>query len=97
MSLEEAHYKLSYLNACVGGFRDRGYLREGAPADIVVYDLDKLGSAPMEVAHDLLDGDWRRIQKPEGCRWTLVNGEVTLEDGKPTGALSGKLLRHGAG
>ena len=51
---------------------------------------------PNEVVHDLPGGDWRRVQKAEGYRWTLVNGQVTLEDGVPTGALSGKLLRHGA-
>ena len=96
LSLEEAHFKLSYLNAVAGGFRDRGFLREGAPADIVVYDLDKLALGPNEVVHDLPGGDWRRVQKAEGHRWTLVNGQVTLEDGAPTGALSGKLLRHGA-
>ena len=97
ISLEEAHYKLSFLPAFLGGFHDRGFLREGAPADIVVYDLENLEMLPTEVAHDLPGGDWRRIQKAKGYRWTLVNGEVTLEDGKPTGTLSGKLLRHGRG
>ena len=95
VSLEEAHFKLSYLPAFVGGFRDRGFLREGAPADIVVYDLEKLSLGPVEVAHDLPGGDWRRVQGSEGYRWTMVNGRVTLEDGKPTGVLPGKLLRHG--
>ena len=97
MSLEDAHYKLSYLTAFAAGIRDRGFLREGAAADIVVYDLEKLAAGPVEVVHDLPGGDWRRIQKSEGYRWTLVNGDITFEDGNPTGALSGKLLRHGMG
>jgi N-acyl-D-aspartate/D-glutamate deacylase len=42
ISLEDAHYKLSYLPAHLGGFKDRGAIRERAPADIVVYDLEKL-------------------------------------------------------
>ena len=95
VTLEEAHYKLSYLPAFLGGIKDRGFLREGAPADVVVYDLENLALGPIETANDLPDGDWRRIQKAEGYRWILVNGEVTLEDGNPTGAFSGKLLRHG--
>ena len=97
LSLEEAHNKLSYLPAHVGGFRDRGFIREDAPADIVVYDLNKLKLLPTEVAEDQPGGEWRRIQKAEGYKWTIVNGEVTLEDGEPTGALPGKLLRHGLG
>ena len=97
MTLEEAHYKLSYLPAFFGGIKDRGFLREGAPADVVVYDLENLALGPIETARDLPDGDWRRIQKATGFRWIMVNGEVTLEDGDPTGALSGKLLRHGRG
>ena len=97
VSLEEAHYKLSALPAFFGGVHDRGFLREGAPADVVVYDMDKLKLLPTEIAHDLPGGDWRRVQKAEGYRWTIVNGEVTFEDGAPTGALPGKLLRKGRG
>lgn len=98
VSLEEAHYRLSYLPANAAGFRDRGYLREGAPADIVVYDLDKLKVDPEwvgSIAHDFPGNEWRRIQKAHGYRWILVNGEVTFEDGECTGATPGKLLRHG--
>ena len=95
MTLEDAHFKLSYLPAHCGGFKDRGVIREGAPADILVYDLDKLEVLPSEIAEDLPGGDWRRIQKAKGYNWILVNGEVTFEDGEPTGALPGKLLRNG--
>jgi len=97
LSLEDAHYKLSYLPAFLGGFKDRGFLREGAPADIVVYDLAKLDVTPSEVAEDLPGGEWRRIQKAKGYQWIMVNGQVTFQDGEPTGALPGKFLRHGRG
>ena len=97
LSLEDAHYKLSYLPAHFGGFKDRGALREGAPADIVVYDLNKLEVLPSEVAEDLPGGEWRRIQKSKGYNWILVNGEITFEEGEPTGAMPGKLLRNGRG
>ena len=98
MSLEEAHYRLSYLPARAAGFRDRGMLTEGAPADVVVYDLEGLKITPEwtgEIVHDFPGGEWRRIQRPDGYRWILVNGEVTFEDGRETGATPGKLLRHG--
>ena len=97
VSLEEAHYKLSYLPAFFGGFQNRGFLREGSLADIVVYDLENLTLLPSEVAHDLPGGEWRRVRRVEGYRWILVNGQVTFEDGKPTGAMPGKLLYHGRG
>ncbi len=97
VSLEDAHYKLSYLPAHFGGFKDRGALREGAPADIVVYDLNKLEVLPSEVAEDLPGGEWRRIQKSKGYNWIMVNGEITFEEGEPTGAMPGKFLRNGRG
>ncbi|HJU20099.1 MAG TPA: amidohydrolase family protein [Stellaceae bacterium] len=97
ISLEDAHYKLSYLPAHLGGFKDRGVIRENAPADIVVYDLEKLEVLPSEVAEDLPGGEWRRIQKSKGYNWILVNGEITFVDGEPTGALPGKFLRNGRG
>ena len=53
MTLEDAHHKLSYLPAFMGGFRDRGYLLEGAAADIVVYDLENLKATNPEIVHDL--------------------------------------------
>jgi N-acyl-D-aspartate/D-glutamate deacylase len=98
LTLEEAHYHLSYLPAQAAGFLDRGFLREGAPADIVVYDLAALKRTPeweFEIAHDMPAGEWRCVQRAEGYRWTLVNGEVTFEDGQCTGAKPGKLLRNG--
>ena len=97
LSLEEAHYKLSYLPATFGGIKDRGFIREGTPADLVVYDLDRLDLLAPEVTHDLPGGDWRRVQRAEGYRWILVNGEVTFEDGKETGAVPGEVLLHGRG
>ena len=96
-TLEEAHYHLSYLPAQAAGFLDRGYLRAGAPADIVVYDLEKLRITPEgghDVVYDYPANEWRRVQRAEGYRWILVNGEVTFEDGKPTGATPGQLLRN---
>jgi N-acyl-D-aspartate/D-glutamate deacylase len=95
LSLEEAHYRLSYLTAWAAGIKDRGCLREGLAADIVVYDLANLKILPSEVVHDLPAGEWRRVQKAEGYRWVLVNGQLTFEDGKCTGATAGRLLRHG--
>ena len=98
ISLEEAHYRLSALPAHAAGFRDRGVLREGSPADVVVYDLEGLDVDPHwvgSIEHDFPGGEWRRIQHAIGYKSIIVNGEVTFEDGKCTGATPGKLLRHG--
>jgi N-acyl-D-amino-acid deacylase len=97
LSLEDAHWRLSALPSLCAGFRDRGFLREGAPADVVVYDYEKLGAGPMEIARDLPGGEWRRVRKAHGYRAILVNGEVTIDEGIPTGKASGRLLRHGRG
>ncbi len=97
LTLEDAHYKLSYLPAHIGGFKDRGVIREQAPADIVVYDLARLEVLPSEIAEDLPGGEWLRIQKSKGYDWILVNGAITFEDGQPTGSLPGQFLRNGRG
>ena len=95
MDLEQAHWRLSGYSAMAAGFTDRGFLREGAPADILVYDYDALRSLPPERIHDFPSGNWRLAQKSEGYRLTIVNGEVTFQDGECTGATPGILLRHG--
>ena len=96
MSLEKAHYKMSGLPAFIAGFTDRGVLREGFAADIIVYDLDKLGlqyDSPI-YDDDFPGGERRLIQKAKGIRFTVVNGEVTFTEGTVcTDATPGKLLR----
>lgn len=96
ISLEEAHNRLSGMPAWVAGITDRGVLREGYAADLMIYDFENLGAGPVEIANDVPCGEWRRIQKAEGYRWILVNGEVTFEDGKCTQAKPGALLRGGS-
>ena len=95
MSLEQPHYKMSALPAWVASFKDRGRLTVGAWADVIVYDLDRLGmlyDRPL-FANDFPGEERRFIQKPTGLRYTLVNGTVTFRDNECTGALPGKLLR----
>ena len=95
MDLEQAHWRLSGYSAMAAGFTDRGFLREGAPADILVYDYDALRVLPRERIHDFPADDWRLAQKAEGYRQIIVNGGVTFEDGECTGETPGTLLRHG--
>ncbi|MEY2463608.1 MAG: N-acyl-D-amino-acid deacylase, partial [Acidimicrobiaceae bacterium] len=100
LTLEEVHHSLSALPARVAGFKNRGTIAEGAPADVIVYDLENLKTVPeglFDTAFDLPGGDWRRIKRAEGYRWTIVNGAITFEDGKETGATPGRLLRNGRG
>lgn len=98
ITLEEAHYRMSALPAHAAGFRDRGMLREGLAADVVVYDLNGLGIEPDwvgEIVHDFPGGEWRRVQRSKGYRSIIVNGVETFQDGNCTGETPGKLLRHG--
>jgi N-acyl-D-amino-acid deacylase len=95
MSLEQAHYKMSALPAWLADFKDRGVLRVGAWADIMVYNIDELGFLYDKAvfANDFPGDERRLIQKPTGLRYTIVNGTVTFEGNDCTGALPGKLLR----
>ena len=78
------------------GIRDRGWIREGAPADLVIYDLDELDVGEVEKAWDFPAGAWRIIRKPRGYRHIMVNGEETFRDNECTGKVPGRLLRHGS-
>ena len=65
MSLEEAHFRLSAQPAMCAGFKNRGTLVEGAAADVVVYDLDKLED-PADGNRARLPG--RRMAPRAACR-----------------------------
>jgi N-acyl-D-aspartate/D-glutamate deacylase len=95
MSLEEAHWRLAYYPAVAAGLKDRGFLREGAPADVVVYDFERLDSGPQERLWDYPGGEMRLVQKATGYRRIIVNGVTTFVDGDCTDATPGALLRHG--
>ena len=75
------------------GFLDRGLLAPGMKADLNIIDFDRLKLNRPEMRYDLPAGGKRLIQKAEGYRYTIVSGEIILEDGEPTGATPGRLVR----
>jgi N-acyl-D-aspartate/D-glutamate deacylase len=92
-TLEQAVRMLTLVPATLWGFADRGLVREGMAADLLVFDPDTIGAEMPEVVDDLPAGARRLVQRARGIAATVVNGEVLLRDGKPTGALPGRLLR----
>ncbi len=93
LTLEQGVRMLSFEPATHWGFTDRGLIREGLAADLLVFDPETIAPEMPEVVHDLPAGARRLVQKARGFSATVVNGEVVLRDGKPTGALPGQLLR----
>jgi N-acyl-D-amino-acid deacylase len=92
-TLEQAVRTLTLVPATLWGFADRGLVREGMAADLVVFDPDQIAAEMPEVVDDLPAGARRLVQRARGVAATVVNGEVLLRDGKHTGALPGQLLR----
>lgn len=97
ISLEDLHAKMSNEPARVAGLTDRGTLRPGMKADIIIYDYDglDLAAGPYELRHDLPGGDWRRYRQSSGYHFVLVNGVVTHVDGAPTGHHPGEFVIPG--
>jgi N-acyl-D-amino-acid deacylase len=84
LRLEDAIRKMTSLPARTFRFMDRGVIRPGAAADLVLFDLDKVDDpATFEQPH----------QYAEGFDWVLVNGQPVIADGKLTGKRSGQILR----
>ena len=83
VSLEDAIRSSTSLPAQIMGIRNRGLVREGFQADLAILDLDKLRDKATFVEPH---------QYSEGVDYVLVNGDVVVESGKPTGALTGQVL-----
>jgi N-acyl-D-aspartate/D-glutamate deacylase len=92
---EEAIHMLTGVPAAVWGLVDRGTLRVGAHADLVVFDPATIGCGLPWIAHDLPDGGPRLTQAATGIHATIVNGDEVVVDGVPTSAHPGRLLRRG--
>lgn len=85
LTIEEAIRKMTSLPAQTFGVQGKGLLKEGFDADVVIFDpANILDQATYEEPN----------QGPVGIRYVLVNGEIAAENGKVTGATSGKVLRH---
>ena len=93
MSLEDAVKKLTFLPASLFGIHDRGLLRRGMAADVVVFDPEKIDLAEPEKVADLPEGAPRYIQRAKGIPYTIVNGSVLMKNGSHTGVYPGRVLR----
>ncbi|MBV8879720.1 MAG: amidohydrolase family protein [Planctomycetaceae bacterium] len=86
LTLEDAVRKMTSLNAAKIGLKDRGLVRPGAFADLVLFDAARVIDRAT-----YLDP----FQYPEGIEVVIVNGAVTVDHGRHTGARAGRVLRHG--
>jgi N-acyl-D-aspartate/D-glutamate deacylase len=75
------------------GLEDRGMLAPGLKADLNLIDLERLHIDPPEMQFDLPADGRRLVQRARGYRATIKSGEPIYEDGEPTGALPGRLIR----
>jgi len=95
LTLEDAICRFTFQPARIMGLRDRGLVREDMAADLMVFDLSRIGVKDDEVSHDGPNGSPRRVQGAHGVDYVIVGGEVVLDHGKHTGALPGRVLRAG--
>ena len=86
ISLEDAVRKTTSLPAAFLGLNDRGLIKEGFWADLVVFD-------PENVRSKATYGN--PFQHPEGIPYVIVNGEVAVDEGRITGELAGRVLKNG--
>lgn len=93
LALEEAVRQLTFVPASFWGMSNRGMLREGYAADVVVFDADRIAPMMPELVYDLPAGERRLKQKSAGIAATVVNGEVLMRHNEHTGALPGQLIR----
>jgi N-acyl-D-amino-acid deacylase len=84
LSLEEASWKASGFPAQKLSLKDRGMIKKGYKADLVIFDLAMIKDQATYV---------EPLQYPSGIDYVLVNGELVIERGKQTGARPGKVIR----
>jgi N-acyl-D-amino-acid deacylase len=92
-SLAEAVRELTSVPARIAGLADRGRIAVGYKADLNVIDHAGLQLHKPIISHDLPAGGRRLDQTAEGYVATIVSGEVIAENGVPTAARPGKLIR----
>jgi N-acyl-D-amino-acid deacylase len=95
LTLQEAIRKMTSFPAQRLGLHDRGVLRPGAWADIVVFDLDRIHDRATNLYPHTYPFVNYPHQYPEGIDYVFVNGVMVVDGKEHTGALPGMVLRHG--
>lgn len=95
LTIEHAVQRMTSEVADFFGFTDRGRIKPGQAADLVLFDADRIGSAERGAfVYDLPSGGGRLHAKAEGIHRIMVNGQTTYQDGKPTGARPGAHVQN---
>ncbi len=93
LPLEHVIKRQTQETAAMYGLHDRGVIAPGMKADINVIDYERLAFEQPKMVFDLPAAGRRLVQDARGYVATIVSGEVIIEDGQPTGAMPGKLVR----
>jgi N-acyl-D-amino-acid deacylase len=93
LTLEDAIRRYTFQPARIMGLSDRGLVREGMVADLMVFDAARINVREDEITLDGPGGSPRRVQRAEGVEHVIVGGKPVLEHGQHTGALPGRVLR----
>jgi len=92
-TLEQAVRKMTHDIAQAFEFEDRGLVKQGCKADLVLFEADRVRPRLPTIETDLPGGARRLVQKADGIRATLVNGALTMQNGESTGTFAGEVLR----
>ena len=95
-TVERAVQMMTQVPAELFGLRDRGVIRTGAHADLVLFDPEQVDSEMLTMVDDLPGGTSRLYAGAVGVQRVFVSGVETVRDGAPTGSLPGSVLRSGA-
>jgi N-acyl-D-aspartate/D-glutamate deacylase len=95
VSLERCVQLMTQAPAQLFGLRDRGELREGYHADVVLFDPETVATDEVRLLDDLPGGSTRLYADAIGVERVIVNGTTIVTDGKDTGTRPGTVLRGG--
>ncbi len=95
IDLEEAIRQITSVPAERFGIKDRGRIEPGMIADITVFRPDTIDCGPISMRNDLPEGESRLYADAVGVDHVIINGQVVIKSGEPTGAIPGRVLRSG--
>jgi len=95
ISMEQAVHHITDIPARLFGLKERGRIAEGWIADVVLFDPDTIDSEEAALVEDMPGNSKRLYAGAKGIEKVFVNGRLTIDGGKPTGDLPGKVLRSG--